>query len=143
VKWVKIIVAVGLLTGCAHSKFTRTTTINGGIARQDASLPIYLSPPNESYDVIGQIDVETSRLRNPDKVASAQGIARGANALILLNEGTRQLGTYHSAFVSAQNYGNLTLYQGNGMSVPINRKVASYLAIHVNSTNSISEQNLQ
>jgi hypothetical protein len=118
-----------IVAGCAHSSFTPSTTINGAVIRDDAILPIYLSPPTAPYDVIGTINVETSRLRNPDKVASQQAIQRGANALILINEDTIQVGTEHSSFGNTQTYGNTTIYEGTGVSVPIRRKSASYLAI--------------
>ena len=126
-----LLIILGFLTGCAHSTFTRTTMNNGALDREDAVLPVYLSPPNEPYDVIGTINVESSRHRNPDKVASAQAMQQGANALILLNEGTTQVGTYHETFGNAQNFGNTTVYQSTGVSVPVRRKTASYLAIKI------------
>jgi hypothetical protein len=127
------------LVGCAHSSFTPCTTQNGAIAREDALLPVYLSPPNIPYDVIGTINVETSRHRNPDKAASTQAMQQGANALILLNEGTTQVGTYHETFGNAQNFGNSTVYQSTGVSVPVRRKTASYFAIKFHSTSSTNQ----
>ncbi len=130
------------LFGCTHSSFIPCTTQNGATIREDAILPVYLSPPNTPYDVIGTINVEASRHSSPDKVASAQAMQQGANALILLNEGTTQVGTYHETFGNAQNFGNSTVYQSTGVSVPVRRKTASYFAIKlhpVSSTNQPSQ----
>jgi hypothetical protein len=130
-----ILLIAGFTIGCAHTSFTPVTTSNGSLVREDATLPIYYSAPTVPYDSIGIINVETARIRNPDKIASQQGIARGANALILINEGTETRGHVNSTFVNAQNFGNTTTYQGTTISTPVRRKFASYMAIRIQSTN--------
>lgn len=120
--------------GCAHSHFTAVTQENGGYVREDAILPIYLSPPSVPYTVIGEINVETSRLRNPDKVASQEAIAKGANALILENEGTINKGAVGTTVGNAEQFGNLTVYNSTHIVTPVRRKVGNYLAIRITDT---------
>ena len=92
-----------LLSGCAWAKFRgyeggqqQWPTAPGSFVERDHAIPVYFSPPPRPYSVIGFIDATTAPIRRGGVVSFAARRAKekGADAIIVLEEGSEYVGSF-------------------------------------------------
>jgi hypothetical protein len=139
-----------LLSGCAVADFKpyvgqqqNWPTAPGAIMDTKYAVPVYYGPPPRPYTVVGYLDASTAPVRRRGVVSFAARRAQemGADAIIVLNEGSQYVGTISSG--TASGYGNYTGQQigntfygsghsfasGSGMSTPLFGGKASVIVI--------------
>lgn len=102
-----LVLAAASFSGCAWAKFRvyeggqqQWPTAPGSFVERDHAIPVYFSPPPRLYSVIGFIDATTAPIRRSGVIAFAARRAKekGADAIIVLQEGSEYAGTF--AFAS-------------------------------------------
>lgn len=112
--------AFTLLSGCAWAKYRgyegsqqNWPRSPGTFVDREHAIPVYYGPPSRSYAVIGFIDATTAPIRRSGVVSFAARRAKenGADAIIVLEEGSEYAGSY--AFGSATTNSTYTGYSSS------------------------------
>jgi hypothetical protein len=124
------------LGGCAVADFTSYSgyqqnwpTQPGSFVSNKYVIPVYLhSWPDRSYTVLGYLDATTAPIRRFGTISFCARRAQelGADAIVVLNEGTEYRGTVNTGNAFYWGNGFSTF---NGMSVPLLFGKAQVLAI--------------
>lgn len=133
------LLACALLTGCYSSKFIPYSgaqqiwpTSPGSFVDTNRAVPVYYGQPPRPYTYLGQISV-TTQSQIVDVVAAAATVAKehGANALLVIEESERPIGSVGSGFGSAMPAGRGAIGSGFGSSAIAYGGVTKCIAIRL------------
>jgi hypothetical protein len=116
-KLLLLTLSAALLAGCTTTNFTpyegaqNWAVSQGALVDRRYAVPVYYGPPPQHYMVMGLLELGNATAGTEVGGAANKAKAMGADAIIVLQHGTSQVGTYSTAYAA----GN-TAY---GFSVPI------------------------
>lgn len=133
-----LLLAFFLILGCTTTKFLPYAgeqqdwaTAPGALAEEVDGVPIFHGLPPKPYEIIGSLALERKNWMAPTTLskAAAEAKERGADAVIMLDQGTRLLGYQNHSSGTAYNSGNFTSYGGSGSSRAVYSQTAQVMLI--------------
>lgn len=124
-----------LVVGCTSTNFLmyqgtqqEWPTSPGALAEEREGVPIYHGLPPKPYDVLGELDLRRTHVLAPSTLGKAASEAkkRGADAVIVLDQGKEFMGYAHSGGGTAQTSGSATTTYGGGSAYSTGRATTTY-----------------
>lgn len=126
-----------LIGGCTTTNFLtyqgeqqEWPTAPGALAEERDGVPIYHGLPPRPYDVLGELDLRRTHLLAPTTLgkAAAESKKRGADAIVVLEQGKEFRGFSHSGGGTAQTTGSVYTTYGGGGSYSTGQATTTYSA---------------